>query len=64
MKENALKVVCSRCGHEDLWTSKTPQYLKWEWAEVQMGRQYEEGIAFDLCPACTREVKAWIRNGR
>lgn len=59
-------VTCSRCSCEDEWTEVTPDYLKWEWSELSQGSN-EDGcqkIVFDLCPACTREVKAWIRNGR
>lgn len=59
-------VTCNRCGHEDIWRTETPDYLKWEWAEMVIGYddEHHRASTFDLCPACTREVKAWIRNGR
>ena len=55
-------VTCNRCSHEDTWSSETPEYLKFEWGRFEQGEMNE--TVFDLCPACTREVKAWIRNGR
>lgn len=59
-------VTCNRCDHEDIWSTETPKYLTWEWAEVKIGQddEHHSSSLFDLCPACTREVKAWIRNGR
>ena len=55
-------VTCNRCSHEDTWSDETPEYLKFEWGVFNQGQMNE--VSFDLCPACTREVKAWIRNGR
>lgn len=65
VKVNVL-VECNRCAHEDLWINETPAYMKWEWGELFIGQEDEhhKHIRFDLCPACTREIKAWIRNGR
>lgn len=65
-------VTCNRCAHEDEWLEETPDYLRYEWSELTLGGkdiQLDEPkttqrVRFDLCPACTREVKAWIRNGR
>lgn len=53
------RVTCNRCSHEDVWVPETPEYLKFEWGKITQGK-----VDFDLCPSCTREVKAWIRNGR
>lgn len=53
------EVTCNRCAHEDKWLPSTPDYLKLEWSSLAQGE-----VDFDLCPSCTREVKAWIRNGR
>lgn len=55
-------VTCNRCGHEDTWSSETPDYLRLEWSRLDYF--YSTVNGFELCPACTREVKAWIRNGR
>lgn len=56
------QVTCNRCRHEDMWTSDTPDYLKFEWGRFE--QVYTGAASFDLCPVCTREVKAWIRNGK
>ena len=64
--KTSTTVICNRCSHEDSWSEITPEHLKWEWSELSQGSD-ESGhqkILFDLCPACTREVKVWIRNGR
>lgn len=60
--KSVAMVTCNRCGHEDRWTDETPEYLKFEWGRFEQG--VKGIVTFDLCPACTREVKAWIRNGR
>jgi len=57
-----VNVTCNRCGHEDVWFPETPNYLKYEWG--QFTQLYETSVKMDLCPPCTREVKAWIRNGK
>ncbi len=64
-EEHVVKVTCNRCGHEDEWTDDTPNYLKAEWSDLCIGGEaMDTPPVFDLCPACTREIKVWIRNGR
>lgn len=65
IRTNTL-VTCNRCRHEDIWGEETPEYLRWEWSELVIGYddEHHRSRVFDLCPACTREVKAWIGNGR
>lgn len=59
------RVTCNRCGYEVEYPENMPDYLKAEWSEVCIGPEASlEPPVFDLCPSCTREVKAWIRNGR
>lgn len=63
-KAESTNITCNRCQHEDTWSDLTPPYIKWEWSELSQGGKSAAGIVFDLCPMCTREVKAWIKNGR
>jgi hypothetical protein len=57
-----VEVTCNRCGHEDNWIPETPAYIRFEWGQFSQGDS--SAVRMDLCPPCTREIKAWIRNGR
>lgn len=60
--KETVEVTCNRCGHTDNWVPETPAYARFEWGEFSQGDH--STVRMDLCPPCTREVKAWIRNGR
>ena len=61
--KTSTEIICNRCGYSDNWVEGTPDYLKWEWSEVLLGGD-KYPIRMDMCPSCTREIKAWIRNGK
>ena len=60
--QEIVEITCNRCGKGDSWAPETPDYIRFEWGQFSQGDS--STVKMDLCPSCTREVKAWIRNGR